>query len=223
MARTEVIDRRRHMLAQAITSPTIDTTTWIWIGIAVVVVLVLIAFAARRSKTNDMRRRFGPEYDRTLAATGSPQRAEADLARREKRVHALDIQPITPGARARYTEAWRNVQTRFVDNPSGALADANRLLTDVMRDRGYPVETNPDRRIEDLSVEHASVIDNYRLGNEVVAQDARGAATTEDLRRAMVAYRALFADLVGADPNGDRVEGRIVEPRTDDATRGIRA
>ena len=210
------------MLAQATTTPSIDTTTWIWIAIAIVVVLALVAFALQRRKSEGLRSRFGPEYDRTVAAQGSSQRAEADLARREKRVQALDIRPITPGARARYTEAWRSVQARFVDDPSAALANADRLLADVMRDRGYPVETALDRRIEDLSVEHAKVMDNYRLGNEVVGSNARGEATTEDLRRAMVAYRTLFVDLVGTDLNADLNEGRIVEPRGNDVARGVR-
>lgn len=212
------------MLAQP-TAATLDTTTWMWIGIAiaVVVVLVLVAFAAQRRKSDNLRRRFGPEYDRTVAAKGSPERAEADLARREKRVQALDIRPITPGARARYNESWRALQARFVDDPSAALAQADRLLADVMRDRGYPVETAVDRRIENLSVEHARVIDNYRLGNAIVAKNARGQASTEDLRRAMVAYGSLFADLVGGEANSDLTEGRIVEPSSKNVERGVRA
>ncbi len=134
-------------------------------------------------------------------------------------MHALDIRPITPGARARYTEAWNALQARFVDDPSGALADADRLLADVMRDRGYPAENAVDRRIEDLSVEHAKVMDNYRLGNDIVEKDARGEASTEDLRRAMVAYRSLFADLVGAEPDGNLIEGRSVPPRSSNERR----
>jgi hypothetical protein len=92
-----------------------------------------------------------------------------------------------------------------------------------MRDRGYPIEADRERRIEDLSVEHAKVMDNYRLGSEIAAKNARSEANTEDLRRAMVSYRTLFADLVGTDTKGDSIEERIVDPRSNERARRVRA
>lgn len=211
------------MLAQTSTTA-LGSGAWIAIAVAVVIVVLLAALAVRRQRSAGLRKRFGPEYDRTLAATGSRNRAEAELERREKRVRALDIRPITPGARARYTESWRAIQSRFVDDPRGAVADADALLTDAMRDRGYPVDTDPDRRMADLSVEHAAVIDNYRTATAIARRSEAGSASTEDLRQAMVSYRSLFADLVGADPARlPDDEGRIVEPKRRDTARGVRA
>jgi hypothetical protein len=208
--------RLAKLIAQA-TTPAIDTNTWILIAVAVVVVVALIAIAARRQRSQRLKQRFGPEYDRSVAATGSQARAEADLARRERHVRSLDLKPISPGARARYSESWRAIQSKFVDEPHAALAEADRLLTDAMRDRGYPVDT--DQRFEDLSVDHAGVLANYRTATKVARDDARGNVGTEDLRRAMVAYRALFAELIGSDPvdTGD-VTSPTANPRT-----GVRA
>jgi hypothetical protein len=196
---------------------------WIWIAAAVVVIVALIAFATNRRRSSEaMRKRFGPEYDRTVASTGSPKAAEAELARRERRVRALDLKPLTPGARSRYVESWRAVQARFVDDPSGAIADADRLLTDAMRDRGYPVD-DANQRLEDLSVEHAGTLNNYRTAAAIAQRNARGQAGTEELRQAMVSYRTLFSELVGADPTQPgSVEGRTVEPVRTDATQGVR-
>jgi hypothetical protein len=185
------------MLAQALSTDA--SNTWIWFAVAVVIVLAIIAFAATRKRSERMRNRFGPEYDRTVASTGSTKRAEAELARREKRVHDLNIRPLTPGARERYTDSWRGVQARFVDDPSAAIAAADRLLTDAMRDRGYPVD-DPARRMEDLSVEHAGTLNNYRNATAIAHRNASGKASTEELRQAMISYRALFSELVGAEP-----------------------
>lgn len=208
------------MLAQA-TGTSASPTTWIVVAAVVVVVLIAIAvIGARRKRSQALQDRFGPEYDRTVRETGSPKRAEAELAAREKHVRSLDIRPLTPGARDRYAESWRGVQAAFVDSPGPAVNDADRLVNDVMRDRGYPVD-DPQGRMNDLSVEHASVLDNYRSATAIAQRNERGEATTEELRQAMISYRALFADLLGADPvqNGT-VEGRIVEPKRTEGTRG---
>lgn len=191
------------MLAQAAPSsqPAFGApeTTWIIIIAVVVVAIVLAALAARNRRRAALHERFGPEYDRTVAETGSPARAEAELANRERRHRTLHIRPLTPGARDRYAEEWRRVQAGFVDTPATAVGDADRLVTDVMRDRGYPVGDD-SQRVDDLSVEHARVVDNYRTGREIAMRSERGDATTEELRRAIVAYRALFADLLEVDP-----------------------
>lgn len=184
------------MLAQA--TPTLDTTTWIIIAVAVVLVLAIVAVAVRSRRSKSLRDRYGPEYDRTVRAAGSPQRAEAELARREKRYRQLDIRPLTPGASDRYAEAWRGVQARFVDDPAAAVGEADRLVNEVMQDRGYPV-SDMQHRMDDLSVEHATVLDNYRTATAIAERNARGEASTEDLRQALVSYRVLFNDLLGRD------------------------
>jgi hypothetical protein len=172
---------------------------------------------ARKRRTDTLRKRFGPEYDRTVTTAGSPNRAETELAQREKRVQALDIRPLTPGARARYSEAWRATQARFVDDPHGAVAEADRLLNDVMRDRGYPAD--PKLTLEDLSVDHARLVGDYRTTN---ATARKGDATAEDLRQALINIRSLFAELIETDPlameaapnaSTPIIDGRIVEPR----------
>jgi hypothetical protein len=209
------------MFAQTVTTP--DTTTWIYIAVAVIVVLALLTLLARRQRSNKLRRRFGPEYDRTVASTGSAERAETELARREQRVRSLDIRPLTPGARDRYAETWRRVQAEFVDDPSGAVRDADSLVSDVMRDRGYSID-NMGHRMDDLSVEHAGVLNNYRMATEIAQLSARGNAGTEDLRQAMVYYRSLFTDLLGTDPvKSESVDGRAVEPRSTSTRQGVRS
>lgn len=210
------------MIAQ-VTAPTPPATTTTWIVIAVIIVLALavVAIVAQRRRSVGLRDRFGPEYDRAVASTGSQQRAERELAAREQRHRKLDIRDLTPGARQRYTETWRTVQARFVDDPAGAVAQADSLLIDVMRDRGYPVD-DPAHRMEDLSVEHAKVLDDYRTATSIAQRSSRGAASTEELRQAVVLYRSLFGDLLGANPlDTASVDGRIVEPRRADTTQGV--
>jgi hypothetical protein len=190
------------MLAQAAPSNPglgVPETTWIVIVAVILIVVVLAILSARARRSQALHQRFGPEYDRTIERSGSAQRAEAELAARERRVRALDIRPLPPGARDRYAEEWRTVQAQFVDAPGPATTAADQLVTNVMRDRGYPVGDDA-QRLDDLSVDHARVLDNYRTACAVSLKNERGAATTEELRSAMVAYRALFADLLGADP-----------------------
>lgn len=187
------------MLAQAAASPGVDTTTLIVVVAVVIVLLVVLAVIVARRRSEGLRRRFGPEYDRTLEETGSRNRAEQELAARETRVRKLHIQPLPDGARNRYAEEWRAVQARFVDEPGPAVAAASALVVNVMRDRGYPTD-DAEQNDADLSVEHAGVLDNYRIARDVSLRNERGEASTEDLRGAMVAYRSLFADLLGADP-----------------------
>jgi hypothetical protein len=170
---------------------------WAWalvvIGaIVVVAIVVWQAVTAKRSRT--LQQRFGPEYDRTLERADGKRDAEADLAARAKRRDELEIRPLSPAARERYLEEWRSVQARFVDDPSGAVGQADVLIQSVMRDRGYPVD-DFEQRAADVSVDHPTVVENYRAGHRLSAGD------TEEQRQAMVHYRALFEDLVddGAD------------------------
>lgn len=193
------------MLAQvnpatsSVTTPEFWATPTPWIIIAVVVLAIIAAvFAARRSRSQALKNRFGSEYDRAVSATGSHSAAEAELSERERRVRLYHLKSLTPGARDRYVEEWRDVQAQFVDAPSDALAAADHLIQDVMRDRGYPVREF-DERAADLSVDHAGVVARYRTANFVTLKSERGEASTEDLRRAMMLYRDLFDNLVGAE------------------------
>ena len=169
--------------------------------LAVVVVAALVAIVVwlliRRRKTVALRERFGPEYDRLLQTTKTPAEAERQLLERERRVQSFSLRPLSRDEADQYTQSWRTVQARFVDDPRTAVNEADRLIEDVMRARGYPVE-DTSHRLEDLSVEHAAVVNHYRSGREIVASHGRGEANTEDLRTAMVHFRALFDELVGA-------------------------
>lgn len=169
--------------------------------IAVVVVAALVAIALwlymKRRKTTTLRARFGPEYDRLLQSTKSPAEAERELLARQRRVDSFSLRTLPRDEAERFASSWRTVQARFVDDPRTAVNEADRLIEDVMRARGYPVEDTA-HRLDDLSVEHAAVISNYRAGREIIVRHERGEASTEDLRKAMVHFRALFDELVGA-------------------------
>ena len=174
--------------------------TWVWIVIAAAaVVLVLLAIwmmAARKRRTSQLREGFGPEYDRTVEDMGSRRKAETDLADREKRREDLDIKPLAPGARDRFADRWRTVQERFVDDPAAALREAHILVVEVMRERGYP--TNDfEQRAADVSVDHPDVVQNYRAANDITE---RSDADTEEQRRGLVHYRALFDELLETEP-----------------------
>jgi hypothetical protein len=172
--------------------------TWVWIVIAVaaVAVLALVLWSALRARrTRTLKEGFGPEYDRTVADAPSKREAEADLAERRKRREELDIRPLDPGARDRYAETWQATQARFVDDPGGAIAEADVLIRQVMRERGYPVE-DFDQRAADVSVDHPDVVNNYRAAHGISVAHERERASTEDLRRAMVHYRSLFDELL---------------------------
>jgi hypothetical protein len=165
----------------------------------VVVVLVVVAALAVLAAVNRRRRlreKFGPEYDRAVTDHDSKRRAEAELAERERRVDRLNIRPLEPSARARYSAEWTAVQEQFVDAPQAAVTGAQTLIVAVMKDRGYPTE-GYDQTVADLSVEHAATLDRYRAAHTVSERAAAGSASTEDLRQAMVDYRALFAELLG--------------------------
>src|ERR1700733_7790268 len=213
------------MLAQS-TPSTLDTTTWIWIAVAVLIVIGIIAMIARQRRTDMLRKRSAAEPDRTVTVASSPSLAEVDVARREKRALPLDIHPLTPGARARYSEAWRAAQVRFVDDPQGAVAEANRLLNDAMRDRGYPAD--PNLTLDDLSVEHARVVNDYRMANAIAGKSD---TKTEERRQLIISVRKLFAELIEKDPMATAdapnlsvpvIEGRVIEPRLIRETEQLR-
>jgi hypothetical protein len=176
------------------------STIQIAIIIAVVALLVAgiaILFSIRKRKTERLRTQFGgAEYNRTVKEGGSRQKAEAVLGKRADRVESFHIQPLGPGDRARFVESWRGVQARFVDGPGGALTEADQLLRDVMSTRGYPV-SDFEQRAADISVDHPLVLEHYRSAHEIAVRQTQGQASTEDLRQAIIHYRALFEELVG--------------------------
>ena len=167
--------------------------------VIVVVALVLLAvFMARRRRSEGLRERFGPEYERTMARAGDRRAAESELAEREHRRKEFTIVPLEPAALDRYQQEWRSTQARFVDDPPGATRDADLLVTRVMQERGYPVDDDFERQAADVSVDHPHVVQNYRVAHDIAVRQQRGEASTEDLRVAMVHYRALFDDLLDA-------------------------
>jgi hypothetical protein len=179
-----------------------DTTTTIAIAVVAVIIVGAILFLAmRKQRSARLRSHFGPEYERTVDDAGDRRRAEHELHERQKRVSKFEIRPLSVSERDHYISAWHIIQSEFVDQPQQALAKADDLLTDVMRARGYPVE-NFEQRSADLSVDHPSVVQNYRAGRDIAVRHRQGEAGTEDLRQAMIHFRALFDELV-SEPAAD--------------------
>ena len=178
-----------------------DTRILIPLTIAVVVVifiallLVLRKRQSDRMKSEQLKQDFGPEYDRVLQQHADTRHAEAALVEREKRVEKFSIHPLPAGDRERYTEHWSNVQQRFVDDPSMAVTEADKLVTKVMVARGYPMG-DFEQRAADVSVSYPEVVQNYRSAREIVVRNTNGQTTTEELRQAMVYYRSLFNELL---------------------------
>jgi hypothetical protein len=168
----------------------------------VVVIVVLLAVVGwllyERRRSTVLRSTFGPEYERAVHDAGDRRTAESELRKRQERVEALDIRPLPPVDRDRYAVEWRQVQALFVDEPRTAIDDADELIGRVMRDRGYPV-ADFDQRVADISVGHAAVVEHYRAAHAIAARadDTDTDIDTEDLRQAMVHFRALFEDLLG--------------------------
>lgn len=185
-------------------------TMMMLVVIAVIAVLALagaVLYSHRRRRAQ-LRARFGPEYDHAVEQHGNVQRAEAELAKREARVSKLHLRPLEPENARRYAEAWRRTQARFVDDPKGAVTEADKLVGEVMAARGYPLG-DVEERAADLSVDHPRVVYNYREAHAIALRHSRGEATTEDLRQAFVHYRELFEDLLGApEPVREMAGGR---------------
>lgn len=157
--------------------------------IAVAIVLVL------RNRTRKLRGQFGPEYNRAVREKGSRYKAEAELERLEKRVRRYPLRPLSSADCDRFQQSWRTIQATFVDDPSRSISEADQLLGSVMTARGYPV-SDFEQRAAEISVDHALVVQHYRAGHEIAMRHSQGKATTEDLRQAMIHYRALFEELM---------------------------
>jgi hypothetical protein len=175
-----------------------STETLVLIGVLALVAVAIIVLISKRStqqRKAGLKSRFGPEYDRLVEEHGSVPKAERELLAREKRIDHLKLHPLQDADRARFSADWRNVQARFVDDPSGAVEQADELIKSVMVARGYENERF-EQRVADLSVEHANVVQHYRAAHGLAQQNREGKADTEELRQAFVHYRALFADLL---------------------------
>jgi len=174
-----------------------STGTVLAVVIPLVVVIVLIALAVflDRRRRRRLKERYGAEYDRAVEEAGGRRAAEHDLSAREERHRSLDIRPLDPELRERYASEWRGVQEQFVDRPESAVHDADRLVTALMRERGYPTD-DFEQRTRDLSVEHGRTLEHYRRAHEIERLGSGHQATTEQLRGAMIHYRVLFDELL---------------------------
>jgi hypothetical protein len=187
---------------------TIPTNWIILFGIlAVVLLAVAVGFIShRQQQSKRLRQRFGAEYDRAVAELGRTK-AEAELKAREKRVEKFTITPLAPADAARFTQSWNALQGRFIDNPKGVVVEADTLVRELMLNRGYPMG-DFEMRAADISVDHPTVVENYRAAQAIAVRDERGEADTEELRKAVVHYRTLFDELLGERP-AKRVESPV--------------
>lgn len=174
-----------------------ETNIAIVLGFVAVLAFLVAAIVFMRKRSADrLRSRFGPEYERTVEAAGGRHKAQTELQHRQKRVRSFAIKSLTSEERERYMPLWGEVQTQFVDDPKTAVIGADQLLAEVITQRGYPAG-DFEQRSADLSVDHPIAVQNYRTAHDIALRDANGEADTEDLRQAMLGYRALFRDLVG--------------------------
>jgi len=190
--------------------------TWVIVAIVVAAVLVVAAILAlwayRERRSANLRDRFGPEYERTVEEMGRGP-GEKELLARRNRVKVLDVRTLSRDEYERFTAAWTSTQAHFVDDPSAAISQADDLVSDVMKTRGYPVDEDFERRAGDISVDHPEMVANYRAAHDMALRHEKGDATTEELRQAMVKYRALFVDLLDTGERAEReTPERVAEP-----------
>jgi len=169
---------------------------WVLVGVIVVLLAVVGLLLVRQRRSRQLKQDFGPEYRRTVAERGDQRAAEKELADRRRRVEKFEIRPLDPASRERYSERWSATQREFVDEPAAAVGEAHALVQEVMRERGYPVEDDFEQRAADISVEHPTVVENYRAAHQISVRARDGGASTEQLRQSMVHFRALFDDLL---------------------------
>jgi hypothetical protein len=201
-----------------------STTLTVILIILALLVVAAVLFAVRMGRRKKLQNTFGPEYDRVVADTGSRTEAEKELREREKRHAGLELRDLSRESQAKYAAAWEEVQIQFVDNPTHAVGTADELVTRLIAERGYPTDGSYDDKMADLSVEHAGTLQHYRDAHAISERNRDGKASTEDLRQALVHYRALFADLLGTDPvpsvSNDHTDTTAPAPRkaADDTT-----
>ena len=182
-----------------------------------VIIIALLAIAGwllfQRTQSRKLQERFGPEYHRAVDELGSRDKAERELRDRQKRVEKLKIVPLSAADATRFGEAWKSLQGRFVDDPQGALAEADQLVRELMLKRGYPM-ADFEHRAADISVDHPAVVDHYRAAQAITLRTQRGQGDTEDMRKAVVHYRALFQELLEVAPIPPVLQGQHVEARS---------
>ena len=189
---------------------------WVLIVVLLIALVVASVVIVRQRRSQQLQEGFGPEYGRTLAERGDRREAETELRERRERRDQLEIRELAPEACDRYADRWRGAQRTFVDQPVAAVGEADALVIEVMRERGYPVEDDFDRRAADISVDHPVVVENYRSAHEISGRAVRNEASTEDLRQAMIHFRALFEELLG-------VQGRPRRDTSDDINQETRS
>ena len=194
-----------------------------WVLLAVVVVLLVIigVLVARQQRSRRLKDEFGPEYGRVVAERGDHRAAEKELADRRQRVGSFEIRPLDPADRERYLEQWAAAQRYFVDKPTAAVGEADGLVQRVMHDRGYPVDEDFERRTADISVEHPVVVENYRAAHGISIRAESGQVSTEQLRQAMVHFRALFDDLLAPGDDRQADQASATDPAHDTAEAAV--
>jgi hypothetical protein len=180
---------------------TTSTSTIIVVALIIVAAVAAAIWASihRKQQSARLRKRYGAEYEREVLRLGSQSKAEAELMKREARVAKLTIVPLTSQEAARFAQAWSRLQGSFVDNPGGAVTEADRLVKELMTARGYPV-SDFESRAADISVDHPNVVDAYRAAQAIALKNSRGEVDTEELRKAIMHYRTLFSDLLQVQP-----------------------
>lgn len=173
----------------------ITPATIVLIIVALIILAIIVAALVKAQSQRRLESHFGPEYDRTVAATGDRSAAARELHDREKRRRRFDRRDLDPALRNRFRDRWRAIELRFVDEPAACVREADALVNEVMAKRGYPMDEF-DQRADDLSVDYPALIDNYRKAHRVADANDRGTASTEELRKALVYYRSLFAELL---------------------------
>lgn len=175
------------------------------IGVICLIVLVIVLAVVwvvmrqrNRRRTEQLRARFGPEYELALREHGSRAKAETALLDRVNRVNRMSVHPLSDADRERYLAEWEAIQARFIDHPRGAVTEADELINSLLQARGYEGGAF-ERRVADLSVHHANLVETYRRANAVSLRAAKNEASTEDLRSAMILYRALIEELLQAE------------------------
>jgi hypothetical protein len=172
-----------------------DKTTITIVAAALVAIVAAVWMYLQKKQTERLHSRFGPEYDRLAAVEGDRGRAEKTLHQREKRVEQFNLFPLSPENRDLFARAWQQAQAGFVDDPRSAVADADKLVNEVMKARGYPMG-DFEQRAADISVDHSAVVTNYRVAHEIALRDAGVETSTDELRTALLHYRMLFEDLL---------------------------
>ena len=177
------------------------------INTTVIILAVVVAFIIggmlgmlmnRRQRTKRLQDKFGPEYERTVSEIGDARQAEHDLEARLDHVRTLDIRPLSADEIHHFTNDWQMTQAEFVDEPLAAMQKSDRLIREVMKAKGYPVE-DFEQRVADISVDYPELVEDYRGLHLIALKGANEEVNTEEMRQAMIHGRALFENLVNKE------------------------